>query len=137
MDFKIKAEAAITLCDELIHAPKYSFSELKPSKIPDTAGVYAIFNQFSGGCLYVGRTKNLRQRLYYNHLMGPLSNARLKKYLIADPFEENVVDLQSAKQYLKEQCYVQFILEPDLLHRGQMEGLFSYFLNVRYLYEEH
>jgi len=26
----------------------------------------------------LGRSKNLRQRLYNNHLMGPLTNARLK-----------------------------------------------------------
>ncbi|MFD2045702.1 GIY-YIG nuclease family protein [Ornithinibacillus salinisoli] len=38
-----------------------------------------MFNKNNSQALYVGRTKNLRQRLYYNHLQGNKPTARLKK----------------------------------------------------------
>ena len=57
------------------------FANLTPSKIPAKPGVYLISvkNGDAEVPYYVGRSKNLRQRLYNNHLMGPLTNARLKK----------------------------------------------------------
>ena len=116
---------------------KVMLAEVKPSQIPDAPGVYVIKIRDSDETLYVGRTKNLRQRIYSNHLHGPLSNARLKKYLIEDPNEPSIKDLAAAKQYLKDFCYVQFQVIDDLLERGQAEGLLSFLLNVRYLYEEH
>ena len=66
--------------NSLINASPVSFAYLTPSKVPESAGVYVITALLSGAehPYYVGRTKNLRQRLYNNHLMGPLSNARLK-----------------------------------------------------------
>ena len=121
----------------MLSAPKTTFAEIKPSQIPDAPGVYIIRLQDSDETLYVGRTKNLRQRIYSNHLHGPLSNARLKKYLIEDPNEPSITGLATAKQYLKDCCYVQFQVIDDLLERGQAEGLLSFLLNVRYLYEEH
>ncbi|MGO5113781.1 GIY-YIG nuclease family protein [Candidatus Avoscillospira sp. LCP25S3_F1] len=135
--FQEKCNAAVSICKQLLSTPKVLFREMKPSSIPEVPGVYAIFNQNTGVCLYVGRTKNLRQRLYNNHLMGPTSNARLKKYLIDDPGEEKIVDLPSAKQYLREECYVQYLPVEDMLTRGQIEGMLGFFLDVHYLYEEH
>lgn len=87
--------------------------------------------------LYVGKTTKLRRRLYTNHLMGNLATARLKKYLIDDPEMTDVSDLESAKQYIKNNCYFQYVEEPDMRKRGQLEGLFSYLLNVRYVDKEH
>ena len=57
--------------------------------------------------------------------------------LIEDPNEPSITDLAEAKKYLKDCCYVQFQIIDDLLERGQVEGLLSFLLNVRYLYEEH
>jgi len=57
---------------------------------------------------YVGRTKNLRRRLYNNHLMGPATNARLKKHLVAGG---ECADMKSAKQFLKDTCSVRWILQ--------------------------
>ena len=126
------------LTTDILSAPKYYFSELKPSMLPNgLEGIYAITNFHSNRVLYVGRTKNLRQRLYNNHLMGSKSNARLKKYLIEDNSEPFVIDLASAKEYLIENCYFQFIAEPDVIKRGQIEGLLSFMLDVKYMHEEH
>ena len=55
------------ILEEFLSVEKYYFSEFKPSIIPDKMpGVYAIFN--ASEALYVGRSKNMRQRLYNNHL---------------------------------------------------------------------
>ena len=132
-----RMQQGIEIAKKVLSAPKTTFAEIKPSQIPDAPGVYIIRLQDSDETLYVGRTKNLRQRIYSNHLHGPLSNARLKKYLIEDPNEPSITDLATAKQYLKDCCYVQFQIIDDLLERGQVEGLLSFLLDVRYLYEEH
>ncbi len=132
-----RMQQGIDIAKKVLSAPKTTFAEIKPSQIPDAPGVYIIRLQDSDETLYVGRTKNLRQRIYSNHLHGPLSNTRLKKYLIEDPNEPSITGLATAKQYLKDCCYVQFQVIDDLLERGQAEGLLSFLLNVRYLYEEH
>ena len=126
------------LTERILNAPVCRFADLKPSMIQDgLSGVYAITNFHTGEVLYVGRTKNLRQRLYNNHLMGPTSNARLKKYLIEDPEEITVTDIEAAKNYLKDNCYFQYLTESDIIKRGQLEGLLSFMLNVKYIHEEH
>ena len=126
------------IVDDILHAPKYYFKELKPSVLPDQlAAVYAITDVLTGEVLYVGRTKNIRQRLYNNHLMGPKTNARLKKYLVEDPNQPQITDMLVAKEYLKANCYAQYLPEDDMVKRGQIEGLLSYMLNVRYIHEEH
>lgn len=131
-------EAARRITVELLNAPKYYFADLTPSMLLDKlAVVYAITDKATGEVLYVGRTKNLRQRLYTNHLMGPLTNARLKKYLIQDPNVPEITDKDEAKTYIKQNCYFQYIPEPDMVKRGQIEGLISFMLDVRYIHEEH
>ena len=130
--------AAQRIVEKMLNAPKYYFKELKPSMLVDgIAGVYAITDTSTGEVLYVGRTKNIRRRLYTNHLMGPMTNARLKKYLVEDPSQSQITDMLAAKEYLKANCYAQYIPESDMVKRGQIEGLLSYMLNVRYIHEEH
>lgn len=122
----------------LLKSQLYDFADLVPSKLEKgLAVIYAIFDKQDGSTLYVGRTKNLRQRLYNNHLMGSKSNARLKKYLTEDLERPDIQTMEDAKQYLIDHCYFQYIPEPDIRQRGQIEGLFGYLLNVRYIHEEH
>ena len=132
-----RAAEAEALVNQLINNKKYFFSDLKPSDLPEHAGVYAIFDKETGENLYVGRTKNLRQRLYNNHLMGPKSNARLKKYLTEDSLMAEITSMDEAKQFLKDRCYFQFLLVDDVRRRGQIEGMLGFFLDVRYIHEEH
>ena len=121
----------------LLESKQYSFRELTPSMLENKPGVYAIFDRTDGRTLYVGRTKKMRRRLYTNHLMGPETNARLKKYLVKDKKREDIPDMTAAKQYLQENCYVQFIYIDDTEERGRVEGLLSFMLNVVYIHEEH
>lgn len=111
----------------LIDQPLVSFAEMKPSKVPAEPGVYLISmaQKEKEVALYVGRTKNLRQRLYNNHLMGGLGNARLKKYLINDPKLKSVSDKYLAKNYIRERCQVRWIFEKDYRKRGAYEGYFT------------
>ena len=132
-----KMQEGIRLAESFRSTARISFSELKPSDLPEKPGVYAIFCKDTEETLYVGRTKNIRQRLYNNHLHGPFTNARLKKYLVEDPNEPDIPDIATAKQYLLDNCYFQYTVEEDTMRRGRLEGLLSYLFNVRYMYEEH
>lgn len=138
MTFDERMHEAIQLTSNLLESEKYYFGNLVPAMLEDRlAVVYAIFDKDSGETLYVGRTKNLRSRLYTNHLMGPTSNARLKKYLLEDDCQRGITDIHIAKIFLKDHCYFQYIAAPNVQRRGQIEGLFGYLLNVKYIHEEH
>ncbi len=123
--------------NSLISAPPLSFANLTPSKVPAAPGVYVITALLSGNeqPYYVGRTKNLRQRLYNNHLMGPLTNARLKKHLI-DAGE--CTDIAAAKKFLKCHCQVRWIEQEGFRERGAIEGYTTGLLFPKHgIYEEH
>ncbi len=133
-----RMKQAEKIVNELFSAPCYDFANLVPSMLENKlAVVYAIFDKTDDSILYVGRTKNLRQRLYNNHLMGPKSNARLKKYLTEDENRLDIPTMEAAKQYLIDHCYFRYIPVPDVIVRGQIEGLLSYMLDVKYIHEEH
>ena len=132
-----RMDDAKKIAKQLLESQQYTFRGLTPSMLESVAGVYAIFDQTTGATLYVGRTKNIRRRLYTNHLMGPETNARLKKYLWMDPDRPDIPDMVAAKQYLIDNCYFQYIRVDEMVKRGQIEGLLSYLLNVTYIHEEH
>ena len=126
------------IADRLLSSEKIDFNGLTPSRLEDKLPVvYAITDRSNGKVLYVGRTKNLRRRLYNNHLMGPETNARLKKYLVEDLERPDIPDMNAAKQYLIDCCYFQYTPVADMRTRGQIEGLLSYLLDVQYIHEEH
>lgn len=133
-----KVAEAEALIARLLNSKKYYFKDLKPSDLQDRLPVvYAIFDQVTGENLYVGRTVNLRRRLYTNHLMGPKAVARLKKYLTEDETVPEITSMEEAKQFLRDRCYFQYIPVEDMRRRGQIEGLLGFFLDVRYIHEEH
>lgn len=136
-DYKKRVKTAQELVECFLSGEKYLFNGLAPSDLQEIAAVYAIFDKEDESCIYVGRTKNLRQRLYNNHLMGPKSNARLKKYLTEDDKRPDIPTMVEAKQFLKDRCYFQYLPVSEMRERGQIEGLLSYLLNVQYIHEEH
>ena len=69
--------------------------------------------------------------------MGPINNARLKKYLIEDTTFPEINSKENAKQYIRDHCYLRYLQIPNMVERGQIEGMLSYLLNVRYIQEEH
>ena len=137
IELQNRLEQARTIAEQLLRSKMYSFQGLKPSMLESVPGVYAIYDRDTGAILYVGRTNNIRRRLYTNHLMGPETNARLKKYLWKDDRHPEITTMDDAKRYLQEYCDFQYIREDDKIVRGQVEGLLSYLLDVTYIHEEH
>lgn len=137
-EYKERLAEAQRIVEELLDSKRYDFDGLKPSDLEGRLPVvYAIFDKVDGACLYVGSTKSPRRRLYTKHLSGSESNARLKKYLIGDPSRRNIDTMAAANYFLIDQCYFQYLTVPDMRERGKIEGLLSYLLDVRYIYEEH
>lgn len=133
-----RIEKAKQLYKSLLQSKCYKFNDITPSILPKAAGVYVIWVEDTEKALYVGRTRNLKQRLYTNHLMGNKSSARLKKYLVED--NDNYPDIQEyadAKIYIKNRCCVQYILEEDNNLRGHIEGLFGFLTAALYIESEH
>ena len=138
MNIDQRLQEARKIADQLLSSERIDFKGLTPSRLENKLPVvYAIIDRRDGKVLYVGRTKSLRRRLYTNHLMGPATNARLKKYLAEDPERPDIPDMNTAKQYLIDCCYFQYIPVEDMRTRGQIEGLLSYLLDVQYIHEEH
>jgi predicted GIY-YIG superfamily endonuclease len=123
--------------DGILSAIPVSFKNMRPTKLPRQAAVYIIYTAKGGPTApyYIGRTKNLQQRLYRNHLMGSLSNARLKKYLID---AQECADLASAKTFIRAHCHARWVLIRDMRERFLAEGFLAATLQPKYgVYEEH
>jgi len=123
--------------EQLLNRLPLKFSQMTPSLLPKTAGVYLI-TKIEGDIeisYYVGRTKNIRQRLYNNHLMGPLANARLKKYLIDNQICSTI---DEAKDFIRRHCAARWIEEEDYRRRGAIESFCTAALFPEYgIDEEH
>lgn len=123
---------------KIVNMAPLHFGEMTPARIPDKLpGVYLItaeYNQVEHA-YYIGRSLNIRRRLYTNHLMGSLSNARLKKYLIESG---ECTDVDDAKLFIREKCLARWIEEKDVRKRGALEGYFTGLLFPKYgIYIEH
>ena len=136
-DCSSQLKYANEIWDKIFSGQVYAFSSIVPSDLPEKAGVYVIWLKDTEEVLYVGRTKNIRQRLYTNHLMGNKSSARLKKYLVDDTNLPSIVEYSDAKQYIKDNCCFQFILVEDNNERGHIEGLLGFLTEARYIEMEH
>ena len=62
---------------ELLSNEGIKFGSLTASMLPAKGGVYAI-SEHESGVIYVGRTKNLRSRIYTNHLRAIFQMLLLK-----------------------------------------------------------
>jgi predicted GIY-YIG superfamily endonuclease len=109
--------------DDLMGRPRIEFSRVTPKILPQKGGVYLItrIDNANEEPYYIGRTTNLRERLYRNHLMGSTTNARLKKYLIDD---KTCKDVGEAKEFIKKYCAMRWIEENDSKTRGYIEHFF-------------
>jgi len=123
--------------DELVNCAPIPFKSIVPSMIPQVGGVYLITARKSNYEVpyYIGRSMNLRRRIYTNHLMGPIANARLKRYLIGSGECRNVKD---AKEFIRSNCNIRWIEEKDSRRRGAIEGYAVGLLFPVYgIYQEH
>jgi len=110
---------------------------MTPGILPQVAGVYLItkMEEAVETPYYIGRTKNIRQRLYSHHLMGSLASARLKKYLIDNQVCSTV---EEAKEFIMEYCAARWIEESNYRTRGAIENFCTAVLFPEYgIDEEH
>ena len=99
---------------DFLKAGGFSYWQVLPFVIPDECNSpYKSYSTFGGNPYFVN--------LDYLYNDGLLSKE----------------DLNSAKQYIKDHCFFQYVTEYDMRKRGQLEGLFSYLLDVRYVDKEH
>lgn len=97
---------------------KFSDANLR-SQLRPTGGVYRIFtNSHPDKTLYVGKTKNIKQRLYNNLLMGQIRSHTLKRKFIKEGKCNNQA---SAKLYLKNNCSLQYVGEDTDIERSFLE----------------
>lgn len=125
---------------EILSMVKLPYTAITPSVIPERKGIYIISEMINDieVILYIGRSKNLRNRIYRNHLMGSTTNARLKNYMMKDNNHPCFDDVELAKKYIKEKCYVRWLFEEDVRKRGALEGYFTAMLFPKYgISEEH
>lgn len=111
---------------KILSMERIPYINITPSVLPEQKGIYIISEIINDieVVLYVGRSKNLRNRIYRNHLMGSTTNARLKNYIIKDSKHSCFENLELAKKYIKEKCYVRWFFEDDIRKRGALEGFF-------------
>jgi hypothetical protein len=104
--------------EHLLSRPKLTFDEPLDLLLPKEGGIYHIAERGSEGCsLYVGETDNLQDCILRSHLNG---NSSLKKKLMKD---RKFRSWKRARQYLRERCFVQYVLVDDKRFRT----IFKYF----------
>jgi len=101
-----------TILDNLLSQPCLSFDNRLRANLPTTGGVYRILQTDSDGheTIYIGRSINLQNRIYRNHLMGNRRASTLKNKLIHCG---RCVDENMVKEYLSAECTVQFVTIAD------------------------
>lgn len=99
--------------------------------LPTQGGVYRVFEKGSDwqGSVYVGKTGNLQERIYSNHLMGNRRASTLKRKLIK---YGDCADEADVKSYLKSGCLMQFLVVVDETERTFFEHFAIAVLRPRY-----
>lgn len=108
------------LLDQLLSFRPLPFSGLPRNELPTLGGIYRVSLIDSNGLAttYIGKTGNLRERLYRNHLMGNLVASNLKKKLVSSGA---CTDAVSAKVLLTGHYQVQYIQMDDARERTFFE----------------
>ncbi len=90
--------------------------------LPDESGVYRIFKKPASSTmsLYVGEG-NILDRIYHGHLMGNKVTSPLKKKLPGGN--------KSIKQFISQDCLVQFLIIRDPIKRKRFEHFAISILN--------
>jgi hypothetical protein len=122
------------ICEQLLRQPRVPFRENNESirsKLPDEPGLYVISQKSAstGDFLRAGKTnRSLRQRICQNHLMGN-QNGNLPQQLIGGGVCQ---DLHTAKSWIRDNCYVQFLVMKEDAIRSRAEHFMSSVIRPTY-----
>ena len=99
--------------------------------LPAQGGVYRIIETGADWLrsLYIGKSNNLQNRVYRNHLMGNRKVSTFKHKLIES---KQYADAKAVKHYLKEKCSVHFITIDDEVERTGFEHFAIAILQPKY-----
>ncbi|MDX1377496.1 MAG: GIY-YIG nuclease family protein [Anaerolineales bacterium] len=99
------------------------------AKLPNQGGVYCISEKSDKTIIYIGQSKNLRNRIYRNHLMGHQRNSTLRRKIVK---KEKFSSEDQVKDYLHQHCLVQIIEIEDKLERNLFEHFAIAMLKPKY-----
>lgn len=104
----------------LLIGPTYRFSKEDEERVPESLGVYAIYDK-DGEVIYVGRTKNrnLRERLFKKHLRGTIRTSAFRRNLSE---ELGLRSEEEITRYVAENCSFKFLVVND----GRTRMLFEH-----------
>ena len=108
-----KIEKYRSKLNELLEKEKNDFDNNLRKKLPSTSGIYRIFRKRSIGneTIYLGMSKNLKNRVDSQHFKGNLGSSTLRKKL------SKILPPEEISSFLSEECYVQFIdIKMEELH---------------------
>ena len=114
------------ILSKLLSKPKLRFDKNLSLKSPKSPGVYRVLktDAHPEETIYVGKTVNLRTRIYRNHLKGKSERSILRKKLIRSGLCK---DENSVTEYLFNDCLVQYLEIEDERERSFFEHfLISY-----------
>ena len=108
------------LLQTLLASPVFPFDDNLRNALPTAGGVYRIFETGTDwqDSVYIGKSTNLQNRVYGNHLMGNRRASTLKRKFIESG---RYADENAVKHYLREKCSVQFITVDDDAERTSLE----------------
>ncbi len=131
MYFNERISKFSSLLQELVEAPVIAFINLKPSDLPTQPGVYRIFETVdeSQATIYIGRSENLSNRIYRNHLMGNTEASTLKKKLVKSG---KFTDAKAVKPFLRQECSLQYVVLLDQKERIMFEHFSVALLEPRF-----
>ena len=113
----------------LISSCPIPFDDNLHKNLPTEGGIYRVFKTSSDWreSIYVGKSSNLQERIYNNLLMGNIQSHTLKHKLINAGFTNEKV-----KQYLKNNCRVQYLEISDERQRSFFEYFTISILKPKY-----
>jgi cell division protein FtsB len=112
-------------------SPSIPFNENLHKILPIEGGVYRVFEISSDWkeSIYVGKTGNLRERIYTDLFMGAPEVHTLKRKLIQNAGFPNK---EAVKEYLKNKCRIQYLEIPDESERNLFEHFTISILRPRF-----
>lgn len=104
----------------LLSGRQIPFDENLRSNLSTSAGVYRIFEVGANWrqSVYVGKSTNIKTRIYGDHFIGNPRASTLKRKLID---QGRFADEKEVKEYLRRECLVQWIEVEDDLNRTWLE----------------
>lgn len=106
--------------DELLAAPQLRFDSALRAAVPAQPGIYRILKPQSDWrtSVYVGKSRDLRRRLYGDHFTGNRKSSTLKRKLIGNGL---FVDEAGVERFLASECVVQFLVVQGGVERSFLE----------------